>query len=80
MTEATDNEKTLDQATLEEVTELIREYEAYRERLVSQTTEAAKKAKVSKAALQRELEPQLAQIDPVLQRLREREALLKQSN
>ena len=60
--------------TSEDLAELIVEFEKYRERLVHDTTEAAKKAKLSKKATMAKLEPQLADIDAKLQRLREQQA------
>jgi len=62
--------------TAAELTELIAEFEKYRDRLVNDTTEAAKKAKLSKKATMAKLEPQLADIDTKLQRLREQQANL----
>lgn len=66
--------------TVEDLAELIVEFEKYRDRLVSETTEAAKKAKLSKKATMAKLEPQLADIDTKLQRLREQHANLNTSN
>ena len=60
--------------TSEDLAELIVEFEKYRDRLVHDTTEAAKKAKLSKKATMAKLEPQLADIDAKLQRLREQQA------
>ena len=60
--------------TSEDLAELIVEFEKYRARLVHDTTEAAKKAKLSKKATMAKLEPQLADIDAKLQRLREQQA------
>ena len=62
--------------TAEDLAELIAEFEQYRDRLVNDTTEAAKKAKLSKKATMAKLEPQLADIDAKLQRLREQHANL----
>lgn len=62
--------------TAEDLAELIVEFEQYRDRLVNDTTEAAKKAKLSKKATMAKLEPQLADIDAKLQRLREQHANL----
>ena len=62
--------------TAEDLAELIIEFEKYRDRLVNDTTEAAKKAKLSKKATMAKLEPQLADIDAKLQRLREQQANL----
>ena len=66
--------------TAEDLAELIIEFEQYRDRLVNDTTEAAKKAKLSKKATMAKLEPQLADIDAKLQRLREQHANLTASN
>lgn len=66
--------------TAEDLAELIVEFEKYRDRLVNETVEAAKKAKLSKKATMAKLEPKLADIDAKLQRLREQHANLEQSN
>lgn len=66
--------------TVEDLAELIVEFEKYRDRLVSETTEAAKKAKLSKKATMAKLEPQLADIDTKLQRLREQHANLREND
>ena len=66
--------------TAVELAELIVEFEKYRERLVNETMIAAKKAKLSKKATMEKLEPQLADIDAKLQRLREQEANLTANN
>ncbi|MEL6439427.1 MAG: hypothetical protein AAFQ80_09265 [Cyanobacteria bacterium J06621_8] len=68
------------QVTAAEIAELIVEFEKYRDRLIMETTEAAKKAKLSKKATMAKLEPQLADIDAKLQRLREQQAILTASN
>ena len=62
--------------TVAELTELIVEFEKYRDRLVNETMEAAKKAKLSKKATMAKLEPQLADIDAKLERLRQQKANL----
>jgi len=66
--------------SVEDLAELIVEFEKYRDRLVSETTEATKKAKLSKKATMGKLEPQLADIDAKLQRLREQHANLSAGN
>ena len=66
--------------TAADLAELIVEFEKYRDRLISDTTAAAKKAKLSKKATMAKLEPQLADIDTKLQRLREQHANLSASN
>ena len=62
--------------TAAELAELIVEFEKYRDRLIKDTSEAAKKAKLSKKATMAKLEPKLADIDAKLQRLREQQANL----
>lgn len=66
--------------TAADLAELIGEFEKYRDRLVSETSEAAKKAKLSKKATMAKLEPQLADIDAKLQRLKEQQANLSASS
>ena len=56
MTSSTDT--TAPQASIEEITELINEFEKYRERLTSETLDAAKKAKMSKKETMARLEPE----------------------
>lgn len=63
-------------ATAEDLAELIVEFEKYRERLITDTLEAAKKAKLSKKAAMAKLEPKLADIDAKLKRIREQQANL----
>ncbi len=58
------------QVSIEEITELITEFEKYRERLTSETLDAAKKAKMSKKETMARLEPELAKIDAALAQLR----------
>ena len=65
-----------EQATLEELNAAIAELEQYRERLVDDTLTAAKKAKVMKSQAQAGLEPALANIDAMLEQLRQRQATL----
>lgn len=65
--------------TVEELAELVVEFENYRQRLITETLEAAKKAKLSKKATMAKLEPQLADIDAKLQRIREQQASLTNS-
>ncbi|MEL6382785.1 MAG: hypothetical protein AAFQ89_09995 [Cyanobacteria bacterium J06626_18] len=69
-----------EQATLEELAEAIAELEQYRDRLVSDTLAAAKKAKVMKSQAQAGLEPALANIDAMLGQLRQRQASLVAEN
>jgi hypothetical protein len=66
--------------TAQEIAELITEMEAYRERLVSETMENAKKAKLMKSQVMANLEPELAFIDQNLTALREQQVALTTSN
>ncbi len=66
--------------TAEDLAELIVEFEQYRDRLVNETLEAAKKAKLSKKATMAKLESQLAEIDAKLARIREQQANLTENN
>jgi hypothetical protein len=70
----------LDQATPQELTEMIAELEQYRERLVNDTLSMAQRAKVMKAQAMARLEPNLTQIDGILQVLRQRQTTLTAGN
>lgn len=70
----------LEQATPEELAEVITGLEQYRERLVEDTLTIAQRAKVKKAQAMENLEPQLAQIDAQLEVLRNRQASLAAQN
>jgi hypothetical protein len=71
---------TVQQATAEDLTEVMAELELYRERLVNETLENAKKAKLMKAVVMAQLEPELNKIDAMLQDLKERLAALTANN
>ncbi len=62
--------------TPEELAELIQEFEQYRERLLNDTLETAKKAKLSKKQVMNQLQPQLDQIDGKLEALRNQYTIL----
>ncbi len=64
---------TTEQATNEELTEVIAEFELYRQRLVNDTMEAGKKAKLTKSAVLAQLEPELNKIDSILEGLRQQQ-------
>lgn len=66
----------IDQASSEELAEVITELQLYRERLVNDTLSMAQKAKVMKAQAMASLEPQLTQIDAQLDALRQRQTAL----
>jgi hypothetical protein len=74
------NNQSNHQATAAELTEIISELEQYRERLVHDTLEMAKKAKIMKKQAMTSLEPGLAQIDANLEALRHRLAAAHNGN
>ena len=69
-------ESTASQPTAQEVADLIVEFEQYRERLLNDTLDAAKRAKMSKKVTMAKLEPELAKIDAALKQLREQQQLI----
>ncbi|MEH1948137.1 hypothetical protein [Nostoc sp.] len=71
---------TTNNVTAQDVSEVIAELEQYRERLVQETTETAKRAKLMKVNVMAKLEPELAKIDSALQELRDQQAALSVSN
>ncbi|MEH2448352.1 MAG: hypothetical protein V7K18_22025 [Nostoc sp.] len=71
---------TTDNQTAQDVAEVIAELEQYRERLVQETTETAKRAKLMRVNVMAKLEPELAKIDSALQQLRNQQAALSVSN
>ena len=76
----TSNSQVTEQHTSEEIASVIGEFEQYRERLLNDTLTAAKKAKLSKSQAMAQLEPQLAEIDTILQGLKDRLAGLAEVN
>lgn len=78
MTEA--SESTNKPATASELAEVINEFEQYRDRLLTETMAAAKKAKLPQKTALAQLEPQLAKIDLTLEKLREQHSALTQTN
>jgi hypothetical protein len=72
--------RSIEQATPEELSEIIAELEQYRERLVNDTLSMAQRAKLMKAQAMAALGPSLAQIDANLEVLRERQAVLTAEN
>jgi archaellum component FlaC len=49
--------------TLEEINEVLGELEQYRDRLINDMTEAAKKAKIMKSTMMQHIEPEVKDID-----------------
>jgi hypothetical protein len=70
----------IEQATPEQLTEIITELEQYRERLVADTLAMAQRAKIMKAQAMASLEPQLAEVDAQLEALRQQQAAITVSN
>jgi capsule polysaccharide export protein KpsE/RkpR len=60
----------------EQIAETIQELEQYRDRLINETMDTAKRAKLMKSAVMTQLEPELTKIDAALQHLREQQAEL----
>ncbi|MEH2207926.1 MAG: hypothetical protein V7K53_28285 [Nostoc sp.] len=71
---------TANNITAQDLAEVIAELEQYRERLVQETTETAKRAKLMRVSVMAKLEPELAKIDSALQELRNQQAALSGSN
>lgn len=71
---------TTDNLTAQDVAEVIAELEEYRERLVQETMETAKRAKLMRVNVTAKLEPELAKIDSALEELRNQQAALSVSN
>jgi uncharacterized protein involved in exopolysaccharide biosynthesis len=63
-----------EQTTAEEIAETIAEFKQYRERLLNETLETAKRAKLTKSAVMAQLEPELAKLDATIQALEARYA------
>ncbi len=61
---------TQEKLTPQELAEVIAEFEKYRERLENDTLDAAKRAKLMKSAVMKQLEPELAKIDATIEALR----------
>ncbi len=57
-------------ATTQDIAEVIAELENYRDRLIEESTETAKKAKLKKSMLMAQLDPELAKIEAALTQLR----------
>lgn len=70
----------MDQVTAQDLAEVIAEFEQYRERLFNEMMTAAQRAKVPKAKVLPQIEPELAKIDVVLQDLRNQQAALVSGN
>ena len=56
------------EATTNELAAIIQDFQLYRDRLMNETIEAAKKAKLPKSTVMAKLEPELEKIDAKNQR------------
>jgi hypothetical protein len=65
-----------EKVTAQELAEVIEEFKQYRERLLNETMETAKRAKLMKSAVMAKLEPELAKIDETIKTLQDRQASL----
>jgi len=66
--------------TAQEVAEVIREFEQYRERLMTEAIAAAQKAKFPQKTAMSKIEPELQQIEASLENLRTQLATLRAIN
>jgi len=66
--------------TAQEVAEVIREFEQYRERLMTEAIAAAQKAKLPQKTAMSKIEPELQQIEASLENLRTQLATLRAIN
>ncbi|MCL1495210.1 MAG: hypothetical protein M1G31_31335 [Pseudanabaena sp. Salubria-1] len=64
----------LEEATPQELAEMISELEQFRERIVNDTLATAQRAKIMKSQALATLEPNLAKIDSTLQTLRQQQS------
>jgi DNA-binding transcriptional ArsR family regulator len=65
------SDSTTTMPTPEEIVEILSELEKYRDRLINDMTDAAKKAKMTKAAMMQHIEPELKEIDIRIEGLRQ---------
>lgn len=70
MTESADVQKNPTPPSVEELKEVIQEFEQYRERLLHDSLETAKRAKMKKSDVMAQIEPELNKIDSALEQLR----------
>lgn len=62
--------------SLDELVEVIEQFEQYRERLISESETTAKRAKMKKSEMMAQIEPELKKIDSALEHLRAQHASL----
>lgn len=76
MTETTELQNNAVSPSLEELVEVIEQFEQYRERLINDSMETAKRAKMKKSEIMAQIEPELNKIDSALEQLRAQHASL----
>ena len=72
--EATTVAPAANQISADQLAEILTELEQYRDRLISDMTDAAKKAKMTKSAMEAHIAPELAEIDLRIQAVKELQA------
>ncbi len=78
MTNSTDPQ-THESVSLEELTEVIEQFEQYRERLLNDSMETAKRAKMKKTEVMAQIQPELDKIETALEQLRKQYEILTAS-
>ena len=68
--------QTNESVSLEELTEVIEQFEQYRERLLNDSMETAKRAKMKKSEVMTQIQPELDKIDTALEQLRKQREIL----
>lgn len=68
--------QTNESVSLEELTEVIEQFEQYRERLLNDSMETAKRAKMKKSEVMAQIQPELDKIDTALEQLRKQREIL----
>ena len=68
--------QTNESVSLEELTEVIEQFEQYRERLLNDSMETAKRAKMKKSEVMAQIQPELDKIDTALEQLQKQREIL----
>ena len=72
----TDTQNNTAAPSVEELVEVIEQFEQYRERLLNDSLETAKRAKMKKSDIMAQIQPELNKIDSALEQLRSQHASL----
>lgn len=70
MTDTTEVQNNATSPSVEELVEVIEQFEQYRERLLTDSLETAKRAKMKKSEIMAQIQPELNKIDSALVQLR----------